>query len=400
MSAPGAYLRCRACGAGYALDEGAWRCRCGGLFDLASPLPDDAFAGLEAQPWSLWRYRRALPFSASAMGWQAITMGEGATPLVAVDGGLRLKLDFLMPTLSFKDRGSVVLVAKAAELGAHRLVADSSGNAGASIAAYAARAGMDVEVFVPAATSEKKVAQLHGYGATVHRVSGSRADAAAAAIDHVACTGAFYASHVYNPLFHHGTKTFAFELWEQLGGRLPGTVLVPAGNGTLLIGASIGFKELAAAGLVGHEPRLVAVQAERCAPLAYAASAAGQGQGQGRRTTAHEPGPAPEPGPTAAEGIAIADPARLAQMLDAVADSGGTVLTATEQGIASARLALAAQGVDVEPTAATVYAAWLEWPEAPAPSSTVLAMTGAGLKSPPPSHRAAVAPQPGEGHEK
>ncbi|MGA3220184.1 MAG: pyridoxal-phosphate dependent enzyme [Acidimicrobiales bacterium] len=397
MSSPGACLRCRACGAGYALDEGAWRCRCGGLFDLGLQPPDDAFAGLGTQPWSLWRYRKALPFSASATGWQAITMGEGATPLVAIDGGLRLKLDFLMPTLSFKDRGSVVLVAKAAEIGVHRLVADSSGNAGASIAAYAARAGIDVEVFVPATTSEKKLAQLEGYGATVHCVSGSRADTAAAAIDHVAATGAFYASHVYNPLFHHGTKTFAFELWEQLGGRLPSTVLLPAGNGTLLIGASIGFKELAAAGLVGHVPRLVAVQAERCAPLAHAARAAHQGEAL--RTTAHEPGPAPAPGATAAEGIAIAEPARLAQMLDVVAESGGTVLTATEQGIASARLALAAKGIDVEPTAATVYAAWLEWPGAPAPSSTVLAITGAGLKSPPPSHRAATAPQPEEGHE-
>ena len=311
-------------------------------------------------------------------------MGEGATPLVAVDGGLRLKLDFLMPTLSFKDRGSVVLVAKAAEIGVRRLVADSSGNAGASIAAYAARAGMAAEVFVPAATSEKKVAQLRGYGATVHSVAGSRAEAASAAIDHVEATGTFYASHVYNPLFHHGTKTFAFELWEQLGGRLPATVLVPAGNGTLLIGASIGFKELAAAGLIQHPPRLVAVQAERCAPLAYATGAASPAGGAA----------------SAAEGIAIAEPARLRQMLDAVSESGGTVITATEPGIASARRSLARRGIDVEPTAAITYAAWLEWPEAPAASSTLLAMTGAGLKSPLPSHRAAMAPQPEEEHEK
>ena len=330
-------------------------------------LPDGAFAdlgaaGLGAQPWSLWRYRTALPFSASATGWQDVTMGEGATPLVAIDDGLRLKLDFLMPTLSFKDRGSVVLVAKAAEIGV----------------------GMAAEVFVPAATSKKKVAQLQGYGATVHSVAGSRAEAAAAAIDHVEATGAFYASHVYNPLFHHGTKTFAFELWEQLGGHLPATVLVPAGNGTLLIGASIGFKELAAAGLIRHPPRLVAVQAERCAPLAYATGAARPGGDAA----------------TAAEGIAIAEPARLEQMLDAVSESGGTVITATEPGIASARRALAGKGIDVEPTAAIAYAAWLEWPEAPAASSTVLAMTGAGLKSPPPSHRAAVAPQPEEEQEK
>jgi len=373
-------------------------------------MPAGAFSNLGPQPWSLWRYRGALPFDASATGWQAVTMGEGATPLVAADDGLALKLDFLMPTLSFKDRGSVVLVAKAAELGVRHLVADSSGNAGASIAAYAARAGIAAEVFVPAATSQKKVAQLTGYGASVHRVNGDRAAAAAAAIDHVETTGAFYASHVYNPLFHHGTKTFAFELWEQLGGRAPGTVVLPAGNGTLLIGAAIGFKELVAAGLVDRVPRLVAVQAERCAPLARAVRAAGpappaqhgpdeQGPDEQRsgkqrpgeqRSGKQRPG---EKGPgeqrpgeaalqTAAEGIAIAEPPRLDQMRELVAESGGTVITATEEGISSARLALAAHGIDVEPTAATTYAAWLERAGAPVPAPVVLAMTGAGLKSP------------------
>jgi threonine synthase len=299
-------------------------------------------------------------------------MGEGATPLVAIDGGLTLKLDFLMPTLSFKDRGSVVLVAKAAELGVRRLVADSSGNAGASIAAYAARAGIVAEVFVPASTSEKKVAQLTGYGASVHRVDGTRAATAAAAIDHVETTGAFYASHVYNPLFHHGTKTFAFELWEQLGGRLPATVVLPAGNGTLLIGAAIGFRELVAAGVADKVPRLVAVQAERCAPLARAV---GVSRAEGAFAA-----PA---GETAAEGIAIAEPPRLDQMREVIATSGGTVITASEAGIYSARRDLAALGIDVEPTAAATYAAWREWSGAPAPSSVVLSMTGAGLKSPP-----------------
>ena len=267
MSATVAYFRCRICGRGYALDDGAWRCRCGGLFDLGFELPGDAFTGLGRHPWSLWRYHRALPFSSSATSWEPVTLGEGATPLVAIDGGLKLKLDFVMPTLSFKDRGSVVLVAKAAELGVPRLVSDSSGNAGASIAAYGARAGIAVEVFVPGATSEKKVAQLRGYGATVHRVAGPRAQAASAAIDHVEATGAFYASHVYNPLFHHGTKTFAFELWEQLGRRVPETVLLPAGNGTLLIGAAIGFRELVAAGLVERLPRLVAVRLDPVAQI-------------------------------------------------------------------------------------------------------------------------------------
>ena len=225
MSTPGPSLGCRSCA-----------CRLfSGRGRLAVPVrrpvrprpsrsptvPSPVSGRGRGQPWSLWRYRKALPFSSSATAWQAVTMGEGATPLVAIEGGLRLKLDFLMPTLSFKDRGAVVLVAKAAEMGARRLVADSSGNAGASIAAYAARAGIDVEVFVP----ERHIGQKSG---AVDGLRGGRAPRG-----RFACrrrrrrhrprrtTGAFYASHVYNPLFHHGTKTFAFELWEQLGGRLP-----------------------------------------------------------------------------------------------------------------------------------------------------------------------------------
>jgi threonine synthase len=366
--------RCRSCASEYALDDRAWRCRCGGVFDLLFEPADDAFAELDGQPWSLWRYRKALPFSRSATGWEQVTLGEGATPLVPGGENLLFKLDFLMPSLSFKDRGSVVLVAKAAELGVKRLVADSSGNAGTSIAAYATRAGIEAEVFVPAATSEKKVAQLRGYGATVRRVEGTRADAAAAAIDRVETTGSFYASHVYNPLFHQGTKTFAFELWEQLGRSLPHTVVLPAGNGTLLVGASLGFAELVAAGLTERLPRLVAVQAERCAPLARA-----------WRLEHHLEAGDVAPGPpqeTAAEGIAIAEPPRLRQMLEIVDQSDGEVVTASEDGIAEARRELAARGIDVEPTAAAAYAGWREWTGAKGAPSTVIALTGAGLKSP------------------
>ena len=361
----------------------------------ASP-PHDAFSGIDPGTWSLWRYRQALPFSPSATGWQAVSMGEGATPLIAFDGGLRLKLDFVMPTLSFKDRGSVVLVAKAAEIGVRRLVADSSGNAGASIAAYAARAGIEVEVFVPAATSQKKVAQLRGYGATVHCVAGARAQAASAAMDRVASTGAFYASHVYNPLFHHGTKTFAFELWEQLGGRLPGTVLVPAGNGTLLIGAALGFGELAAAGLVERLPRLVAVQAERCAPLADAARLMGRGG-----DAAFGLAPRQSPAETLAEGIAIAEPARLAQMLDVVSESGGdrahgdrTGHRLRPPGAGPPRGRRRADGGHHLCSVARVARRTVAVVHRPRHDRC-------GPKSPPPSHPAATAPQPGRstGHD-
>ena len=216
--------------------------------------------------WSLWRYRSWLPFGADGV-WRSVTLGEGMTPLVRAhptdtSSDVRLKLDFLMPTLSYKDRGAAVLVAKAAEMKVARLVSDSSGNAGTAIAAYAARAGIAAEVFLSSATSAKKVAQMQAFGATVRQVDGSRADAADAAIERVQQDGVFYASHIYNPFFLQGTKTFAYEIWEQLGRQVPGTVVVPVGNGTLLFGAAIGFRELVVAGASATVPRLVAVQAE------------------------------------------------------------------------------------------------------------------------------------------
>jgi threonine synthase len=291
--------------------------------------------------WSLARYREALPALAAGPAFDSLTLGEGGTPLVAEPDGALLKLDFLMPTLSFKDRGSVVLLSAAAALGVRRIVADSSGNAGVSIAAYASRAGIESEIFVPAGTAEGKLAQLRAFGAGVQLVPGDRAATAAAAIERVESSGSFYASHVFNPFFLHGTKTVAFEIWEQLGRRAPEALVVPAGNGTLLLGAALGFSELAAAGLIESTPRLLAVQAERCAPL----------RGNGPVAC----------GPTAAEGIAIAEPPRREQMRAAVEASNGAVLTAGEDEIVSARSELARLGIDVEPTAAVAYAAWRGW---------------------------------------
>lgn len=354
-------FRCSDCGATFPLDQPVWRCPCGGLLDL--PLVTDRGFEVDRATGSLWRYRSMFPVP----GVARVTMGEGMTPLVAEAPGVWLKLDFLMPTLSFKDRGSSVLVSHAAAMGVVRVVADSSGNAGTSVAAYAARAGLTAEVYVPAATSPKKVAQLGAYGAEVHQVAGSRQDAADAAIEAVEAGGAFYASHVYNPLFHQGTKTFAYEVWEQLG-AVPDVVVLPAGNGTLLLGAAIGFAELVAAGLAAAPPRLVAVQAARCAPVAAAFAGRPDPGGNGE---------------TVAEGIAIAHPARAAQMLAAVRSSGGAVVTVEEAEIVSARRSLLARGIDVEPTAAAAWAGWTAWAVGEAPAgSVVVALSGAGLKSP------------------
>jgi len=217
-------LTCAACGRNYGLDELAWRCGdCGGVLDLAgfTPVVPPVSVLAQRRP-TLWRYAEALPVAEPA----DISLGEGMTPLVTAPGdpGVQLKVDYLMPTGSFKDRGAVLLAALARRLGVPRMVADSSGNAGSAVAAYAARAGIACAVYVPAATSAGKVAQLRAYGATVHQIPGSREDTADAAAEAADRPGTFYASHVYHPFFLQGMKTYAFELWEQLGGRLPATL--------------------------------------------------------------------------------------------------------------------------------------------------------------------------------
>jgi threonine synthase len=273
-------------------------------------------------------------------------MGEGDTALIEAGGelaGVWLKLEFVSPTLSFKDRGAAVLIASAVARGATEVIADSSGNAGSAIAAYAARAGLNCKVFVPAGTSVGKQRQIRAYGATLELVPGDRTAATEAATAEVSRTGAMYGSHIYDPLFLQGTKTFAFECWEQLG-RAPDAVIVPVGNGTLLLGIARGFRELRSAGLIERLPRLIALQSERCDPLAKA-------------WTRDERAPVVvECDATVAEGIAIPRPPRGAQILAAVLESGGCVVSVPEAAIEPAQRDLARRGLLVEPTAALVWA--------------------------------------------
>jgi len=265
-------------------------------------------------------------------------MGEGDTPLATIRIGDRevvAKLEFEAPTGSFKDRGAAMLVAAALDIGATRLVADSSGNAGTAIAAYAAQAGLPCEVFVSAALPTSKVARI---AAEVVAVKGTREDIAAAAVARVEASGAFYASHVWNPWFFEGTKHYVHELVAQLG-RLPDALVLPAGNGTLVLGVWRALQEL------GSMTPIVAVQAAGCAPVAEAFAA-----GLARVAPVVDQG-------TIAAGIAIAEPVRGDEMLAAVRATGGWFVTVTDDEIAEAAGALAAQGFIVEPTAAAPAAA-------------------------------------------
>ena len=278
---------------------------------------------------------------APPLALERLSLGEGNTPLATVEHGGRVvtvKLEFESPTASFKDRGAVMLIAAAVDLGATRVVADSSGNAAVAIATYAAHAGLACEVFVPSTTAVAKVGRISETGAVVHAVKGSREDVAAAAVAAVESSGAFYASHVWNPWFVEGTKRYVYELAELLGG-VPETLVLPAGNGTLVLGAARALREL-------HQTaRIVAVQAAKCAPVAAAFA----------RGSTHVDAVVDEG--TIAAGIAIGAPVRGDEILEVVRASGGDVVTVTDDELLAARDELAVLGFEVEPTAAAPAAA-------------------------------------------
>ncbi|MEU5433873.1 threonine synthase [Streptomyces sp. NPDC020719] len=367
----GAAYRCPQDGTRVPVEAAApWCCPvCRGPWDLDfSPAPVD-LKSLAGRVNSLWRYAEALPLD----GPPPVTLGEGRTPLVPLTDTVSAKLDFLMPTLSFKDRGAVVLAELARRLGPERVVADSSGNAGTSVAAYLARAGLPCTVYVPEATSPKKVEQIGAHGARVERVPGDREATARAARSAADAPGTFYASHVFNPYFLHGTKTYVYELWEELGGRLPDAIVVPVGNGTLLLGAALATAELYAHGLIAERPALVAVQAEAVSPLATAFRA-------GADWLSDEEDGAVAAADTLAEGIAIPRPPRARQILRAVRESGGTFLTATEDQLRAAQRDLAGRGLFVESTGVACWAA-VSASDAFAGRSVVVPLCGAGLKT-------------------
>ncbi|MFB9509001.1 threonine synthase [Streptomyces aurantiacus] len=345
-------------------DSLAWCCPvCRGPLDLDFAPTPATLKSLTGRVNSLWRYTECLPLSAPS-----VSLGEGRTPLVSLTEKVSAKLDFLMPTLSFKDRGAVLLAELALRLRPRRVVADSSGNAGTAVAAYCARARLSCTVYAPEGTSAKKLEQIGAHGARLEVVPGDREAAARAAREAADEEGTFYASHVFNPYFLHGTKTYVHEVWEELGGRLPEVLVVPVGNGTLLLGAALAVAELHAAGLIDRRPALYAVQSAAVAPLAHAWQE-GADDLVGVTPAA----------PTAAEGIAIPHPPRARQILRAVRESGGTFLTVTEDQLRHAQTDLASQGLYVESTGVACWAATREGPLAT--RTAVIPLCGAGLKS-------------------
>ena len=242
MEGPPAYLDPRS-GRTWPLDQPRW-CGDDGAPLMLSPMPGIGRDDIEASERSLWRYRAALP----PLAGDPISMGEGRTPLVprAVSGATALlKCEWFMPTGSFKDRGASVMLSLLRAQGIGEVLEDSSGNGGAAVAAYAAAGRMRAKILVPEATSPAKTVQARASGATIELVPGTRQDCADEALRQAASV--FYASHNWHPFFLQGTKTLAYELWEDLGFAAPDNVVVPCGAGSNVLGCGIGFSELLAA---------------------------------------------------------------------------------------------------------------------------------------------------------
>lgn len=361
------HLICEATQTKYPIDAPIWCSEAGALLDIDFR-PSIDWDWVKHLPPNLWRYKAAFPLSNEA---PIVSFGEGFTPLQKISFGKQwawVKLDYLFPSGSYKDRGASVMMSHIKSLGIKEVVQDSSGNAGASVAQYAALAGIKCKIFLPENTSPAKIKQMQHCGAEVIKVAGTREDTAQAAL--LAAQDTYYASHVWNPFFFQGTKTFAYEIVEQLNFKAPHTLVLPAGNGTLLLGAYLGFKELQQSGIIKAIPKLVGIQAAHCAPLSQAFAQA-QDNVESIDTQ-----------PTIAEGIAIAQPKRAPQMLDFVRKTNGLFINVEEENIKETWHALAQRGYYVEPTSAAVIAGLQQYLTQHAQPDEVVAsvLTGHGLK--------------------
>lgn len=352
----------------YPLSEPRWRSD-DGLPLMITPLAGIGRGDIETSKRSLWRYAASFPVPIS----DPVTMGEGCTPLVEHSwrgGRAYFKLEWFAPTGSFKDRGASIMISTLRQQGVTRLLEDSSGNGGAAIAAYAAAGGIEAKILVPAYTQPGKTVQMRSYGAEVELIPGTRQDTAEEAERQAG--EIFYASHNWQAFFLQGTKTLAYELWEDLGFRAPDNILIPTGAGSNVLGCDIGFDELLRRGGIDRLPRLFAVQPENCSPI-HASFVAGRDDFMPVETS-----------PTIAEGTAISQPVRTGEILSAIRRSGGATVAVTETEIIDAMIELSRTGLYVEPTCASAAAALSNLlregvirPE----ETTVVVLTGTGLKA-------------------
>jgi threonine synthase len=376
-------LQCVGCGSKYRLEETVLTCsKCGEVLDVNYDLSrlkkrKSYRESLKERSHSLWRYREFLPILSDD---QIVSLGEGLTPLAKVPRyaravelhGLVMKLDYLNPTGSFKDRGTTTSVSKLKELGVHTAMDDSSGNAGSSLAAYCAAAGIECTLYVPATAPREKLTQAQMYGARINKITGSRTDVAKAAEAAWKTTRIFYASHNLSPFFFEGMKTVAYEICEDLVWQAPDHVIFPVGGGTLMAGAWKGFRELKELGWISRTPKLHCTQSDACMPIVNAFRS-----GSAKVTPVEEK-------ETIAGGVRISNPGRGQEVLGAVRESGGQAIAVADDAILKHQQMIArSEGIFPEPTSCVPLAGLEKLREAgvlKADDVIVVPLTGFGLK--------------------
>ena len=348
-------MKCIKCGTEYPSDEILSFCeKCGSSLDYI--LDYDIIADivnkelLARRPFNMWRYKEFLPVVDES---KIVSIGEGGTPLIRSEKlaeklGLKflyLKLDCCNPTGSFKDRGASAAISRALELGVKTIVGYSTGNAGVAQAAYAARAGLESVIFVHKTASLGKLVQAMLHGSLVVRVDGTFEDAANLAKQCSKEFGWMFNGGVVNPARHHGKKTIAYEICEQLSWNVPDMYIQSVGVGTAAIGAYKGFKEFYDLGWINEIPRIVCVQAEGCAPMVDAF-----------KNNREEVVPVKDP-KTVASAIAVGNPAGWPLLRKAVLETDGIVDSVSDDEILKAEKLLAKlEGIFAEPAAAAPIA--------------------------------------------
>lgn len=355
---------CNTCKKEFQENEMKWCCDCGGYLSCKREVRFTR-KDIKTDRFNMWRYDAAYPLQYEDL---AVTYQEGLTPLVRWNDAicqLRIKMDSLMPTGSFKDRGTVMVVNYLLKKGAKKITEDSSGNAGASVAAYCALGKIPCDIFVPAGNSMGKLIQIQAYGANIHPIAGEREAVAEAAQQYPEA----YAGHNWHPMFLEGTKSIAYELWEQNGFQAPENIVCVAGNGSSILGIYYGFQDLLKNFQVEKMPRLFAVQAENCNPI-YKEFIEDISETEFR--------------PTIAEGIALRFPNKGSDVVKAVRDTGGEVLSVSDEQITAAAKKLAGNGFYVEPTSAAAYAGLMTLVQRNIlceTSDVIMMISGNGLKA-------------------
>ena len=378
------HLECTATGERHEVDELHNLSRAGKpllvRYDLAGVKQAVRREDLAARPFDLWRYRELLPVRDAA---HIVSLGEAMTPLVSLGrlapkgGELLVKDEGRLPTGSFKARGLALGVSMAKSLGVTRAAMPTNGNAGAALAAYGTRAGIETYVFCPADTPEVNVSEIALQGAKVWRVNGLINDCGRIVAAGKDKMGWFDMSTLKEPYRIEGKKTMGLELAEQLGWEVPEVIFYPTGGGTGLIGMWKAFAELEAIGWLGaKKPRMVAVQASGCAPIVKAFE-------EGAEHADFWPD-----AHTVASGIRV--PAAIGDflILQAVRESDGFAIAVDDEAIEEARAEVAGEeGLLLCPEGAATFAAWkkaLAEGRIGAGDRAVLFNCGSGLKYPMP----------------